>query len=259
MNKATGFWQLAAFGLGLLPALGLAADGPRLREISEGLKGYIHMRVPAPPAEFGFGVSFYASAWPLLEKPLAGFQIGLPSTWIIPDNRNFNEPLCPVGTIGRDEWAERGPSYRDVFQTIEGGLGFWVGTQFGSTIPKFRMNGTPNCYSVEISSPGWGFGRTTALAPDQMGLAQLSNRLLVPPDGLTFQPGTCGELFGNAWMALPLMAATTNHTGAEGRTVPGDVERRHGGDIRLVSLRGPAIPAVAPPEHGREGAVTELR
>jgi hypothetical protein len=40
-----------------------------------------------------------------------------------------------------------------------------------------------------------------------MGLAQLSNRLLVPPDGLTFATGTSGELFGNAWMALPLTEA----------------------------------------------------
>ena len=63
---------------------------------------------------------------------------------------------------------------------------------------KFRMNGTPNCYNHEISSPGWGFGNPTALAPGNMGLAQLSNRLLVPPDGLTFTTGTSAELFGSA-------------------------------------------------------------
>jgi hypothetical protein len=42
-----------------------------------------------------------------------------------------------------------------------------------------------------------------------MGIAQLSPRLLVPPDGLTFRSGTCGELLGYAWMALPLTEPKT--------------------------------------------------
>jgi hypothetical protein len=142
-----------------------------------------------------------------VEHPLRGFQIGLASIWILPDNRTINEPLLPTGTLARDHWPERGPSYRDVFQTIEGGLGFWGSTRFGSTTAKFRMNGTNDGYNHEISSPGWGFGKTTALKPDEMGIAQLSPRLLVPPDGLTFRNGTCGELFGYAWMALPLTEA----------------------------------------------------
>ncbi len=175
------------------------------QQLSEGLAGYIHMNVPPPPDGFGYGVSFYATAWPLLERPLSGFQIGLPSTWIIPDNRGIELPLCPIGSFARDHWPERGPSYRDVFQTIEGGLGFWASTQFGCATAKYRMNGTTNCYTHEISSPLFGFGRPDALAPDQMGIAQLTNRLLVPPDGLTFERDTCGELFGNAWMALPLV------------------------------------------------------
>jgi hypothetical protein len=176
----------------------------RLPQKTGGLKGYISMRLGTVPAGYGAGVSFYVATWPLLAKPLAGFQIGLPSTWIIPENRDFMQPLCPPGTRARDNWPERGPYYRDVFQTIEGGLGFWVNTQFPSGTPKYRINGTPNGYNHEISSPGWGFGRTAALAPQEMGIAQLSNRLLVPPDGLTFKEGTAGELLGNAWMALPL-------------------------------------------------------
>lgn len=40
--------------------------------------------VPAPPEEFGYGVSLYANAWPLVEKPLRDFQIGLASIWIVP-------------------------------------------------------------------------------------------------------------------------------------------------------------------------------
>jgi len=191
----------------------MAADRTQPQLVSEGLAGYISMDVPAPPEEYGYGVSLYSSAWPLVESPLRDFQIGLASIWIVPENRKINEPLLPTGTFARDHWPERGPSYRDVFQTIEGGLGFWGSTRFGSTTAKFRMNGTANGYNHEISSPGWGFGNINALRPDQMGIAQLSPRLLVPPDGLTFQEGTCGEVFGYAWMVLPLTALKTTTAG----------------------------------------------
>jgi len=110
------------------------AQQPELR--SQGLSGYISMEVPAPPEEFGYGVSLYATAWPLLERPLRDFQIGLASIWIVPENRKIEVPLLPTGTVARDTMPERGPSFRDVFQTIEGGLGFWGSTRFGSTTAK---------------------------------------------------------------------------------------------------------------------------
>ncbi len=178
-----------------------------LPQLSGGLNGYISFNVPRPPPTFRSGVSFYVGIWPLLEIPLQGFQIGLPSTWIIPDNTDFNQPLCPPGTVARDNWPERGPYYRDVFQTIEGGLGYWGSTQFDSATPKYRINGTPDGYTHEISSPGWGFGQPQPLSGEVMGIAQLSNRLLLPPDGLTFKRLTNGDLLGNAWMALPLTDA----------------------------------------------------
>ena len=129
------------------------SNSPKLEQLSNGLHGYISMNMPKQKEGFGYGVSFYVSAWPLVESPLSGFQIGLPGTWIVPENRGFEEPLCPIGTYARDNWPQRGPSYRDVFQTIEGSLGFWGSTQFGSTTAKYRMNGTANCYNGEISSP----------------------------------------------------------------------------------------------------------
>jgi hypothetical protein len=194
-------------------------DTTRLKQMSEGLHGYISMNLPKQKEGFGYGVSFYVSAWPLLDKPLTDFQIGLPGTWIEPDNRGFEEPLCPIGSYARDNWPQRGPSYRDVFQTIEGSLGFWGSTQFGSSTAKFRMNGTPNCYNGEISSPGWGFGRTKPLKSDELGIAQLSNHILVPPDGLTFKKGTSGELMGYAWMALPIIPALPKK---DGKAASGD-------------------------------------
>lgn len=206
-----GFW----FGDDLFVRDGVELLGQR----GGGLKGYISASLAAVPPGHGYGVSFHVSVWSLLEEPLAGFQIGLPSTWITPDNRDFTEPLCPPGTVARDNWPDRGPTWDSVFQTIEGGLGFWGSTRFPSPIPKYRINGTSNGYNHEISSPGWGFGRTDALTPDETGIAQLSNRLVIPPDGLTFRADTTGGVIGNAWMALPLVpASTVRAAGADGIT-----------------------------------------
>ena len=198
------------FGLSSLMFLH-APPQPELK--SNGLAGYISMDVTPPPKDFTYGVSIYTSAWPLVSKPIRDFQIGLASIWIVPDNRTVEYSLLPTGTVARDNWPERGPSYRDVFQTIEGGLGFWGSTRFASATAKFRMNGTANGYNHEISSPGWGFGDTKSLKPEQMGIAQLSSRILVPPDGLTFRSGTCGDLLGYAWMALPFTEAKTQTAG----------------------------------------------
>ncbi len=181
-----------------------------------GLGGYIGMSTEKPPAAFRYGVSLYATIWPLTQRPISGFQIGLASTWIMPDNEKITYSLLPDSAPAH-AFKERGPSFSSVFQTIEGGLGFWGNTQFGSPTAKFRMNGTPDGYAVEISSPGWGFGVPKALDADQMGIAQLSNRVLVPPDGMTFAPGSNGELLGYAWMALPLIPA---RQAGEGRPAP---------------------------------------
>jgi hypothetical protein len=174
------------------------------RQESNGLWGYINMTPETPPAEFGYGASLYASAWPLLDKPISGFQVGLCSTWILPDNRDFKSPLLPKGTVARDSMPERGPNFWTVFQTIEGGLGFWVSSKYPTSTAKFRMNGTTDGYNHELSTPGWEFSGKP-LEGDYMGIVQLSNRVLIPPDGVTLDKDTCGELFGYAWMALPLI------------------------------------------------------
>jgi hypothetical protein len=117
-----------------------------------------------------------------------------------------------VGTYARDNWPERGPSYRDVYQNIEGGAGMWVSTRFPASGSKYRINATPDCYTNQISSPGWGFG-WEPLIDTKLGLAQLSNRLLIPPDGFTFTPAAGQAFLGNAWIALPLHLPYTGPTG----------------------------------------------
>jgi len=173
----------------------------------QGLMGYISSKALQPSAGYGAGVGFYVAVYPILPEPIANFQIGLASTWIVPKNAdNTTNPLCPPGTQARDHWPERAPTYGAVFQTIEGGLGIWGSTQFraGYKPPKFQIVGVPDCYSGNyLISPGWS-NRTTAAADDKMGIAQLSNRFLVPPDGFTFQDNPRGEFFGYSWMSLPL-------------------------------------------------------
>lgn len=203
-------------GLALLPSVCSAqlrntpTKAEAITQLSEGLHGYIGFEASHPPAgtDFSAGVGFHSAAWPLIDQPLADIQIGLASTWIMPDNSdNKGTPLAPEGTLART-WAERGPTWDSVFQTIEGGLGYWAGNHFRYGRPKFSMNGTPQCYDYEVGSPGWSFFYSNEALPDnRLGIAQLSNRLLIPPDGLPFKGKPNGEFLGYAWMALPFTDA----------------------------------------------------
>jgi hypothetical protein len=47
------------------------------------------------------------------------------------------------------------------------------------------------------------------LPDDRLGIAQLSNRLLIPPDALPFQGDPTGEFLGYAYMALPFTEPVT--------------------------------------------------
>jgi hypothetical protein len=180
----------------------------------QGLTGHVGVSVNGGGAEPGFeyGLSYYSTVSPLNAVPAASTQLGW-GTWLIPNNQTFTQPLCPVGTFARDNWPERGPSYRDVYQTIEGGMGQWGSTRFPSPHPKFRVNSTPDCYTTQVSSSAWTFGGTV-LPPHKLGLAQLSNRLLLTPDGITLDALGGPSVLGNGWLALPLIPSYTPSSGA---------------------------------------------
>jgi hypothetical protein len=174
----------------------------------DGFHSYVGYSLKSSIENYGVGVTFYTAAWSLINSPLLNFQVGMPGTWITPNNRdNTTLPLCPVGTYARDNWDERGPTYQDVFQTLEGGVGYWAGNKFRNGSPKFSMNATPNCYTSQVASPGWGFfGSENTLGynnSNNLGIAQISNRLLIPPDGITFDGSPNGEFLGYGYMALP--------------------------------------------------------
>ena len=176
-----------------------------------GLHGYMHADANGKGLKYGYGISFYTNIWASFDDYLIdNFQIGH-GTWITPDNFG-NTPLCPKGTTARDNWPERAPSYRDVFQTIEGGPGYWVNTKFPSKQMKYRVNGTTDCYTSQIASPGWTWDGAP-LSSNVPGLAQLSNKLLYPPDGITFDLDIKPKFLGQAWMALPLTNKKISNTG----------------------------------------------
>ncbi len=204
--------SLACFGQGQPTSGTVDSAAGQVTLESEGLHGYIGYGLEPLPAgsDYRYGIGFYAAVWSLVDKPLANFQIGLPATWILPDNSdNKDKPLAPEGTLAR-KWKERGPTWSSVFQTMEGGLGYWAGNHFRYGPPKFSMNATPQCYDYEIGSPGWSFFYSNeALADNRLGIAQLANRLLIPPDALPFQGTPDGQFLGYSWMALPFTEATT--------------------------------------------------
>jgi len=187
--------------------------GPGIvKEHSRGLHGYISYNAdkPADQSSYSYGMGFYSAVWPLITQPLADFQIGLAGAWVTPDNSdNKDKPLAPIGTLARDNWPKRGPTWSSVFQTLEGGLGYWAGNRFRYGPPKFSMNATPQCYDYEVGSPGWSFFYDTEALPDnRLGIAQLSNRLLIPPDALPFQDNPNGKFLGYTYMALPFTDPT---------------------------------------------------
>ena len=210
LGSAFLFWP--CFAQGDQPQPSVQSEAGQVTADSQGLHGYIGFGHEELPRDAGYtaGMGFYAAVWPLVDQPLANFQIGLPSAWITPDNSdNKDKPLAPEGTLART-WKERGPTWDSVFQTVEGGLGYWAGNHFRYGPPKFSMNATPQCYDYEVGSPGWSFFYSNEALPDsRLGIGQLSNRLLIPPDALPFQGNPNGEFLGYTWMALPFTDPTT--------------------------------------------------
>ncbi len=156
------------------------------------------------PPGYREGFSWYSQAWPLLAEPIDGLQIGLSSTWISPNN--VNQPTSVQRAFcAKSKFDDmRDGSWWGYFQTIEGSLGWWASTKFRTVMPKYAMNGTPDCYNTMYSSPGWTFDDTRPVRRSETALVQFSNRLLVPPDGMPLTPASSGGYLGTAWMSLPL-------------------------------------------------------
>ncbi|MDX1478844.1 MAG: sialate O-acetylesterase, partial [Saprospiraceae bacterium] len=142
---------------------------------------------------FGAGYTLYSAAWPIFEQYPGSrdFQMGLAGCWMT-TQRTGNEPA-------------------QFYTTIEGGLGWWHDTRFGTEVPKFIMGGVS--FNFHSWANGPGAGRSANLPNGQRdwstpggkyGVAQLSNRLLWAPDGLNMAQSLNGELLGYGYTPLPL-------------------------------------------------------
>ena len=93
------------------------AEAGKVTAHSGGLHGYIGYSATAPPArsEYSAGMGFYSAVWPLIDQPLADFQIGLAGSWITPDNSDNKDTAARSGghagpAVARAR-ARRGPAY----------------------------------------------------------------------------------------------------------------------------------------------------
>lgn len=156
---------------------------------------------------FGSGYTMYSAAWPIF-KNYPGpedFQMGLAGCWLT-TQRTGNEP---------DQF----------YTTIEGGLGWWHDTRFGTRVPKFIMGGVS--YNFHAWANGPGAGRSNLLPDGQRdwsspggkyGVAQLSNRLLWAPDGLNLAQSLNGEMLGYGYIPLPLTEPMQQTNGMDVKT-----------------------------------------
>ncbi len=151
---------------------------------------------------FGSGYTMYSAAWPIFKQypGPANFQTGLSSSWMT-TQRTGTEPA-------------------QFYTTIEGGLGWWHDTRFGTKVPKFIMGGVS--YNFYAWANGPGAGRSNSLPNGQRdwstpggkyGVAQLSNKLLWAPDGLNMAQSLNGELLGYGYIPLPLTEPISNTNG----------------------------------------------
>lgn len=155
---------------------------------------------------FGSGYTMYSAAWPIFKKYPGpeSFQMGLSSSWMT-TQRTGNEPA-------------------QFYTTIEGGLGWWHDTRFGTKIPKFIMGGVAHNFYAWANGPGAGRSdllpngqRDWSTPGGKYGVAQLSNKLLWSPDGLNMAQSLNGEMLGYGYIPLPLTdpIPNTNGTGVE--------------------------------------------
>ena len=87
----------------------------------------------------------------------------------------------------------------ELFETIEGGPGYWVG-ELPTSRALFRMNSATQCYDYQIASPFGYFDDASTPPCDRLGMAALSNIIVVPPNGI---PVTNDGMLGVAYIKTP--------------------------------------------------------
>lgn len=221
LSGRTVTWSSSDATLATVSATGLVSGvlpgSVTITATSEGKSGSVALRVTAPvlPVRgggltghfgafavdtglelYGYGYSYYSAVYAVNPDVAANTQLGW-GIWISPANFDYTGTICSNGRI---------------FQSIEGGMGAWANEHFPSSGPRFHIVATGSCSTNAAGSPAFQANGEIML-PDKLGLAQLSNRLLMPPDHLLFVNTDQRTMFGYGWISLPLIPAYTSMLG----------------------------------------------
>ena len=176
---------------------------------------YVNSSIDRIPDNFRSGFGWYSTAWPLADTVIEGMQLGLSGSWVTPNNEGEPASIAQQVCANAAEWVRadtinksNGSRGFDLIQTIEGSIGWWGNQKFKTLMPKFTIGPVQDCYSNQLQGPGWnffGYGLGEDPTPrNRTGLVQISNSMLIPPDGLTLEPDFSGAQVGYSWMSLPL-------------------------------------------------------
>ena len=168
------------------------------------------------PKTHQWGFSWYSVAMPIFREPIAGTQIGLGSTWINPNNEFINEKMKEIAKICNYSGVLNEPTLWVLFQSMEGSLGWWTHTKFPSLMPKYKLDSWKNFYSYSVSSPGFNVydgSKPFPLSQGSLGPVYLSNRILIPPDGMPTTDRSSGAMLGVAWYPLKISREWRNDSG----------------------------------------------
>jgi len=146
----------------------------------------------------------YSQVFSLYQEPYPlDAQTGLASTWLTlsdwKDQVGDNDAcFCkPDGGFKEDNCCATEDKCAGLSNSIEGGPGYWRDTLPTSRV-KYRLGASAGCYSSYARTLGWD---PTVHHCDRMSMAQISNRLMVPPDGISFK---VEGLLGWGWVNAPI-------------------------------------------------------
>lgn len=140
------------------------------------------------------GNSWYTRVFTLLQEEPLDWQMGAAGSWMTPEGVDFD--VCACDPNGWPSSLEEDHAYGCcdqeskcswLYQTVEGGPGYWSGSQLPTQQMKWRIVVTTGCYSAGTQTPLFYYGgHVVPCDPHNMATIQLSNHMLLAPDGITF-------------------------------------------------------------------------
>lgn len=203
MNKFLTIVVVFAVQCTYLSETGFALQSPN--QTRANVFGFTTFPKEKVPNSFNAGYSMYPTIWSLVEThPGKQYQSGLFGTWM---KIRTDQPMS--GKIGAEKKGGLG------YNSVEGGSGVWRFNRFPTITPKFQMGGVAVSFKGIANGPGFGKGKDWNVDRGRYGVAQLSNRVVFPLDGLNYKQGTFGQSFGYGYLPLPLTPAKSKTAGKD--------------------------------------------